>query len=93
LTDADRDRPALTIGIVAGEASGDALGADLIRAVRARRNAVTAAGSLDRLEEAAGGSENLLPRILDCVEADVTVGEISGRLRRVWGEYREAVTM
>lgn len=64
-----------------------------VRAVRARRDAAAAAASLDRLEEAARGSQNLLPRILDCVEADVTVGEISGRLRGVWGEYREAVTI
>jgi methylmalonyl-CoA mutase N-terminal domain/subunit len=39
------------------------------------------------------GTENLLPRILTCVEAYATVGEISHRLRRVWGEYREAVTV
>ena len=64
-----------------------------VRAVRARRDAAVATGSLDRLEEAARGSQNLLPRILDCVEADVTVGEISGRLRTVWGEYHEAVTV
>mgnify|MGYP003295619041 CR=1 FL=1 len=47
----------------------------------------------DVLEEAARGDENLLPRILDCVENYVTVGEISHRLRKVWGEYREAVTV
>jgi methylmalonyl-CoA mutase N-terminal domain/subunit len=46
-----------------------------------------------RLEEAAHGDENVLPRILDCVEALATVGEISNRLRSVWGEYREAVTV
>jgi len=34
-----------------------------------------------------------LPRILDCVEAFATVGEISNRLRSVWGEYREAVAL
>jgi methylmalonyl-CoA mutase N-terminal domain/subunit len=64
-----------------------------VRAVRARRNAAAADKALNKLEEAARGPQNLLPRILDCVEADVTVGEISGRLRQVWGEYREAVTV
>ena len=49
--------------------------------------------ALSRLAEAAGGDENLLPRILECVDAQVTVGEISHRLRKVWGEYREAVTV
>jgi methylmalonyl-CoA mutase N-terminal domain/subunit len=64
-----------------------------LRAVRARRDAPAAETALAKLEEAARGTENLLPRILTCVEAHVTVGEISHRLRRVWGEYREAVTI
>ncbi|CDM66912.1 acyl-CoA mutase large subunit family protein [Pyrinomonas methylaliphatogenes] len=62
-----------------------------VRAVRARRDQVRVEAALAALEEAARGTENLLPRILDCVEAYATVGEISNRLRRVWGEYREAV--
>ena len=64
-----------------------------LRAVRAARNADRASSTLGRLTDAAGGSENLLPRILDCVQASVTVGEISHALRKVWGEYREAVTV
>jgi methylmalonyl-CoA mutase N-terminal domain/subunit len=64
-----------------------------VRAVRARRDAAAAGTALTKLEEAARGTENLLPRILQCVEAYVTVGEISHRLRGVWGEYREAVTL
>lgn len=63
------------------------------RAVRDKRDKETAENSLAKLELAAQTDENLLPRILDCVENYVTVGEISHRLRRVWGEYREAVTM
>lgn len=64
-----------------------------VRSVRARRDHERAEAALVCLEEAARGTENLLPRILDCVEANVTVGEISYRLRRVWGEYREAITL
>lgn len=64
-----------------------------VRALRERRDAEAAEVSLVQLEEAARGTENLLPRILACVESDVTVGEISHRLRRVWGEYQEAVTV
>jgi methylmalonyl-CoA mutase N-terminal domain/subunit len=64
-----------------------------VRALRARRDRDAVAAAMTRLEEAARGSENLLPRILDCVEAFATVGEISHRLRGVWGEYREAVTV
>jgi methylmalonyl-CoA mutase N-terminal domain/subunit len=64
-----------------------------LRAIREKRDAAAAGTALSRLAEAAGGGENLLPRILECVEAQVTVGEISHRLRKVWGEYREAVTV
>jgi methylmalonyl-CoA mutase N-terminal domain/subunit len=45
---------------------------------------------LDAIEQAARGSENLMPRILDACEAYTTVGEISNRLRKVFGEYRES---
>lgn len=64
-----------------------------VRAVRAKRDAARAENALTKLSEAAQGTENLLPRILECVESDVTVGEISHKLRKVWGEYREAVTV
>ena len=64
-----------------------------IRAVREKRDPAKAENALGKLEEAARGTENMLPRILDCVESYVTVGEISHRLRKVWGEYREAVTV
>lgn len=64
-----------------------------VRSLRARRNAVEAEKTLRTLGEAAAGTENLLPRILACVEAEVTVGEIGNKLRSAWGEYREAVTV
>jgi methylmalonyl-CoA mutase N-terminal domain/subunit len=64
-----------------------------VQAVRARRDAALAATRLSQLEEAARGTANVLPRILECVEAEVTVGEISNQLRRVWGEYRETFTI
>jgi methylmalonyl-CoA mutase N-terminal domain/subunit len=64
-----------------------------LRALRERRDSIATETTLVKLEEAARGTENVLPRILDCVEAYATVGEISNRLRTVWGEYREAVTV
>jgi len=64
-----------------------------VEAVRAKRDADRAASALSDLESAARGTENLLPRILTAVEAQVTVGEVSDTLRKVWGEYREAVTI
>lgn len=64
-----------------------------VRALRGRRDQKLADAALTELEEAAAGTANLLPRILKCVEARVTVGEISNRLRSVWGEYRESLVV
>jgi methylmalonyl-CoA mutase N-terminal domain/subunit len=64
-----------------------------LRAVRQKRDPVKAETALAKLAEAATTDENMLPRILDCVESYVTVGEISHRLREVWGEYREAIAL
>ena len=64
-----------------------------VRELRVRRNAELAEKALDKLERAAVGDDNLLPHILECVEVYATVGEISNRLRRVWGEYRETSTV
>jgi methylmalonyl-CoA mutase N-terminal domain/subunit len=64
-----------------------------VRAVREKRDSEKAENCLKKLEESARTDENLLPKILDAVENYVTVGEISHRLRKVWGEYQEAVTL
>jgi methylmalonyl-CoA mutase, N-terminal domain len=64
-----------------------------VRALRSRRNAGAVDSALAKLESGARGSENLLPLILEAVESCATVGEISNRLRAVWGEYREAATV
>ncbi len=64
-----------------------------VRALRERRDASTVKAALNKLEQAAVTTENLLPRILECVESYATVGEISNTLRRVWGEYRETSTV
>jgi methylmalonyl-CoA mutase N-terminal domain/subunit len=60
-----------------------------LRALRASRDAKHVAGRLDALECAARGTDNLMPLIADAAEAYATVGEISDRLRKVFGEYRE----
>ena len=64
-----------------------------VKALRARRDSGAVTEALTTLEQAAGTNENLLPKILECVEAYATVGEISNTLRRVWGEYRETSTI
>jgi methylmalonyl-CoA mutase, N-terminal domain len=57
---------------------------------RAVRDTEMARAAVERLENAARGAANLMPHILEAVEAYATVGEISDALRRVHDEYREA---
>lgn len=60
-----------------------------VREVRASRNARLVGDRLQALEAAAGGTDNLMPHITGCAEAFATVGEISDRLRKIFGEYQE----
>jgi methylmalonyl-CoA mutase N-terminal domain/subunit len=60
-----------------------------LRELRGSRSHALVEEKLAALERAARGSDNLMPRIMDACEALATVGEISDRLRNVFGEYRE----
>jgi methylmalonyl-CoA mutase, N-terminal domain len=64
-----------------------------VRRVRAERDAAAWEAALGRLEECAGGGENLMPAMIEAVRAYATVGEISNRLRATWGEHRELITV
>jgi methylmalonyl-CoA mutase, N-terminal domain len=43
---------------------------------------------LGYLAQAAETTENLMPLFIECVENDITLGEICGVLRKTWGEYQ-----
>jgi len=58
--------------------------------VRARRDGREVSEALGEVERAAGTDENLMPHIVRAVEAYATLGEISDRLRAVFGEYTGA---
>ncbi len=58
-----------------------------VAAFRRSRDVAAAGAALARLEEAARGGENLMPRILGAVEARATLGEISDRMRAVYGAH------
>ncbi len=70
----------------------EAVGRDQIarlQAFRARRDQARHADALASLEKAARSpSDPLFERVLDAVQADATVGEITNVLRSVFGEYR-----
>jgi methylmalonyl-CoA mutase, N-terminal domain len=64
-----------------------------LRALRAKRDAGPWKAALEGVEDAARSGANLMPKIVAAVEANATVGEISDAMRRVFGEYREAVVI
>jgi methylmalonyl-CoA mutase N-terminal domain/subunit len=64
-----------------------------LAALRAFRDGNKVTMLLGKLEEAARGTENLMPHIIDCVENKVTLGEVSHTLRGAWGEHRETVVV
>jgi len=64
-----------------------------VRALRARRDVGPWKSALAAVETAARSGENVMPQILAAVEAYATVGEISDAMRKVFGEYREAVVI
>jgi methylmalonyl-CoA mutase N-terminal domain/subunit len=64
-----------------------------VRSLRSKRNAGRWQSALNQIEDAARSGANLMPHILTAVEANATVGEISDTLRRVFGEYKEAVVV
>jgi len=66
---------------------------DRLAALRARRDNDRVNMLRDRLDSAARTSENLMPLFIECVENDLTLGEICGTLRGVFGEYRPEVTI
>ena len=59
-----------------------------LRDMRDRRDGAEVGRSIAAIAEAAGSDANMLPPILEAVEARVTLGEICGVLRDAWGEYR-----
>jgi methylmalonyl-CoA mutase N-terminal domain/subunit len=60
-----------------------------LRQVRASRSQSVVDERLSALEHAARTSNNLMPPILEAAACYTTVGEISDRLRTVFGEYAE----
>jgi len=58
-----------------------------LKELRERRNKGKVDELLGKLKVAATGTENLMPLFIECVENDITLGEICNTLRSVWGEY------
>jgi methylmalonyl-CoA mutase N-terminal domain/subunit len=59
-----------------------------VRALRASRDQEAVERALGAVEEAARGTENLLPPMREALRVRATLGEVSDVLRRVFGEHR-----
>jgi len=59
-----------------------------LAALRENRDQDHVSALLSQLEAAARGDDPLMPLFVECAEHRVTLGEICGVLRHVWGEYQ-----
>jgi methylmalonyl-CoA mutase N-terminal domain/subunit len=64
-----------------------------LKAFKQKRDAKTVAEKLNAVKRAAEGKDNLMPVFIDAVEKNVTLGEIADELRKVFGLFRESITI
>jgi methylmalonyl-CoA mutase N-terminal domain/subunit len=64
-----------------------------LKKFKSKRDQVIVAKYLGRIQHAAEGNANLMPLFVDAVENNVTLGEIADVLRKVFGLYRETITI
>jgi methylmalonyl-CoA mutase, N-terminal domain len=60
-----------------------------VRELRRRRDGERTRIALEGLKDAARGTDNLMPPILEAARAQATVGEMCDALREVFGEHEE----
>lgn len=61
--------------------------------MKAARDNEAVKAALEKLREAARGTENLMPYLIDAVKTYATLGEICGVLREEFGEYKQSGSM
>lgn len=61
--------------------------------MKAGRDNEAVKAALEKLREAAKGTENLMPYLIDAVKTYATLGEICGVLREEFGEYKQSGSM
>jgi methylmalonyl-CoA mutase N-terminal domain/subunit len=88
-----RDENTSTPSLQKIDPEGERRQCERVERVRTDRDATAWVAAMDRLEECARGEENLLPPMIEAVKAYATVGEVCDRLRSVWGEHRELITV
>ena len=79
---------ALEIPLLRVNLEGEQRQIQKLNQVRRRRDDRKVAQKLLALEQAARGSSNLMPPLLEAVKAYATLGEMMGVFRDVFGEYQ-----
>jgi methylmalonyl-CoA mutase N-terminal domain/subunit len=79
---------AVTIPLLRVDAEGERQHIAHLNALKRTRDNRAVGEKLRALRQAARGSENLMPPLLEAVKAYATLGEMMGVFREVFGEYR-----
>ena len=85
------DEPELSIPTLKVGADAERSQRERMAKMRAERDGAACTAALDRLREAARGSENIFPFILECARRYCTLYEIRAAMEDVFGAYREPV--
>ena len=64
-----------------------------LKAFKARRDGNRLNSHLEKIQNAAEGNDNLMPLFVSAVKDNVTLGEISDALRKVFGRHKENITL
>lgn len=64
-----------------------------LKAFKARRDAGAVASHLAKVKATAESDRNLMPTLVDAVEAGCTLGEIADTLRKSFGLFKETITV
>jgi methylmalonyl-CoA mutase, N-terminal domain len=79
----------IEVPILEMDPEGEKRQIDRLNRIRRERDGREAARSLKALESACRGVENVMPRLLDAVNAYCTLGEMCDVMRNVFGIYQE----
>ncbi len=85
----EKEKPDIEILKISKQVERDQIKA--LRKIKKERNNARVKETLKQLRKAAAGNENLMPRILDCVRAYATLGEMCNTLKEEFGEYHEPI--
>jgi methylmalonyl-CoA mutase N-terminal domain/subunit len=78
----------LEIPLLRVDVDGERRQIERLNQVRRTRDNRAVAAKLRALEQAARGSDNLMPPLLEAVKSYATLGEMMGVFRNVFGEYQ-----